>query len=74
MDEGLEFLKASLQSKTVLTDVFLSQETTDSPVSPKQTVKIEVEESESSDDGSKSSLAGGKKKRKPNDVEKRKEI
>ncbi|KAK8514870.1 hypothetical protein V6N13_121821 [Hibiscus sabdariffa] len=66
MDEGLEFLKASLQSKMVLTDVFLSQETTDSQVSPEQTVKLEVEESESSDDGSKSSLAGGRKKPKPN--------
>ncbi|KAK8480785.1 hypothetical protein V6N13_121818 [Hibiscus sabdariffa] len=53
MDEGVEFLKVSLQSKTVLIDVFLS---------PKQTVKLDDEESESSDDGSKSRLSGGRKK------------
>ncbi|KAK8510264.1 hypothetical protein V6N13_103858 [Hibiscus sabdariffa] len=53
MDEGVKFLKASLQSKTVFTDVFLS---------PKQTVKFDDEESESSDDGSNSRLSGGKKK------------
>ncbi|KAK8510268.1 hypothetical protein V6N13_103861 [Hibiscus sabdariffa] len=66
MREGLEFLKASLQSKTVLTDVFLPREKTDSQVSPTQTVKLEVEESESSGDGSNSSLAGGWKKRRAN--------
>ncbi|GMI87076.1 hypothetical protein like AT3G09110 [Hibiscus trionum] len=63
---GLEFLKASLQSKTVLTDVFLSRETRDSHASRKQAVKLEVEEIQSSDDDFKTTSAGGSKKRRAN--------
>ncbi|KAK8480784.1 hypothetical protein V6N13_121819 [Hibiscus sabdariffa] len=66
MNEGLEFLKASLQSTTVITDVFLSRETRGSQVSPKQAVKLEVEEIESSDDAPKTTLAGARKKRRTN--------
>ncbi|KAK8510265.1 hypothetical protein V6N13_103859 [Hibiscus sabdariffa] len=64
MNEGLKFLKASLLSTTVLTDVFLSGERRDSQVSPKQAVKLEVEEIESSDDGPKTTLPGARKKRR----------